>query len=463
MAGSSINVRELALETLTDVDRERRTASEAMNLMLRNYQYMNKQERSFYTRLCNGTLENRIQLDYKLDCVSNTPVRKCKPYIRNILRMSAYQILFLDRVPDAAACNEAVMLTKKKGFRQLTGFVNGVLRNLIRSRDGIRLPDREDDLIKALSVQYSMPEWLVDKMCSWYSPEIAEKSMQAFLQEPPLTVRINLARTTKQEVRDSLLAAGVKVKDGYYTENTLQITGYNYLNRIRAFREGMFTVQDESSVLQGYLVRPKAGDRILDICAAPGGKSMQAAEKLLLAGAGDVVARDISEAKVERIRENLERMQYSNIRTQVWDALVLDEAMVGRADYVLADLPCSGLGVIGRKQDIKYRILQEQLSELSGLQRSILKQAVAYVKPGGTLIYSTCTINPEENERQAEWLQSQYALEALNLQTLLPKQLTEEVQAQPGTDLERGYITLIPGLQRCDGFFMAAFRKRKLG
>lgn len=463
MAGSSINVRELALETLTDVDRERRTASEAMNLMLRNYQYMNKQERSFYTRLCNGTLENRIQLDYKLDCVSNTPVRKCKPYIRNILRMSAYQILFLDRVPDAAACNEAVMLTKQKGFRQLTGFVNGVLRNLIRSRDEIRLPDREDDLIKALSVQYSMPEWLVDKMCSWYSPEIAEKSMQAFLQEPPLTVRINLARTTKQEVRDSLLAAGVKVRDGYYTENTLQLTGYNYLNRIRAFREGMFTVQDESSVLQGYLVRPKAGDRILDICAAPGGKSMQAAEKLLLAGDGDVVARDISEAKVERIRENLERMQYSNIQTQVWDALVPDEAMVGQADYVLADVPCSGLGVIGRKQDIKYRISQEQLSELSGLQRSILKQAVAYVKPGGILIYSTCTINPEENERQAEWLQSQYALEALNLQALLPKQLTEEVQAQPGTDLERGYITLIPGLQRCDGFFMAAFRKRKLG
>lgn len=463
MAGSSINVRELALETLTDVDRERRTASEAMNLTLRNYQYMNKQERSFYTRLCNGTLENRLQLDYKLNYVSNTPVQKCKPYIRNILRMSAYQILFLDRVPDAAACNEAVMLTKKKGFRQLTGFVNGVLRNLIRSRDAISLPDREKDLTKALSVQYSMPEWLVDKMCSWYSTEIAEKSLQAFLQEPPLTVRINLARTTKQEVCDSLSAAGIKVRDGYYTENTLQLTGYNYLNRIRAFREGLFTVQDESSVLQGCLIKPKAGDRILDVCAAPGGKSMQAAEKLLLAGGGEVSARDISEAKVERIQENLERMQYSNVRTQVWDALIPDETMVEQVDYVLADVPCSGLGVIGRKQDIKYRISQEQLSELSKLQRSILKQAVAYVKPGGKLIYSTCTINPEENERQTEWLQSQYDLEALDLNEMLPKRLTEEVQGQPGTDLEKGYITLLPGLQRCDGFFMAAFRKRKLG
>lgn len=463
MAGSSINVRELALETLTDVDRERKTASEAMNITLRNYQYMNKQERSFYTRLCNGTLENRIQLDYKLNHVSKTPVHKCKPYIRNILRMSAYQILFLDRVPDAAACNEAVQLTKKKGFRQLTGFVNGVLRNLIRSRDEIALPDRVKDLKKALSVQYSMPEWLVSDMCSWYSPDVTEGILQAFLQEPPLTVRINLARTTKQEVRDKLQKAGVKTRDGHYTENTLQLTEYNYLNRIRVFREGLITVQDESSVLQGYLLKPKAGDRILDICAAPGGKTMHAAEKLLLTGDGEVLARDISEAKVERIQENLERMQYPNVRTQVWDALMPDESRIGQEDYVIADVPCSGLGVIGRKQDIKYRVSQEQLPELTRLQRRILQQAVAYVKPGGTLIYSTCTINPEENEKQAGWLLEQYDLEAVDVSRLLPEALVQEVSGQPGTDMEKGYVTLLPGLQACDGFFMAAFRKRKQG
>lgn len=467
MAGSSINVRELAMETLTDVDREKKTASEAMNITLRNYQYMSKQERSFYTRLCNGTLENRIQLDYKLDRISRTPVHKCKPYIRSILRMSAYQILFMNSIPDSAVCNEAVLLAKKKGFRQLTGFVNGVLRNLIRQKDTLTLPERKEDPVKAMAVQYSIPEWLVEKMLSWYPEEITERIFRAFLQESPLTVRINLLRTTREEVKAGLEAAGVKASDGHYTDNTLQLTGYNYLNRIRAFREGLITVQDESSVLQGYLIRPKAGDRILDICAAPGGKSMQAAERLGLADPdwkgqlGSVLARDVSASKVERIQENLERMQYSNIETQVWDAVQPDLSAREQFDFVIADVPCSGLGVIGRKQDIKYRIRPEQLTELIHLQREILNQAVTYVKPGGRLIYSTCTIHPGENEEQVGWLTENYPLEPEELHQYLPETLVNEVKNQPGTDLEQGYTTLLPGLQSCDGFFMAAFRKKK--
>ncbi len=467
MAGSSINVRELAMETLTNVDREKKTASEAMNITLRNYQYMSKQERSFYTRLCNGTLENRIQLDYKLDRISKTPVHKCKPYIRSILRMSAYQILFMNSIPDSAVCNEAVLLAKKKGFRQLTGFVNGVLRNLIRQKDTLTLPERKEDPVKAMAVQYSIPEWLVEKMLSWYPEEITERIFRAFLQESPLTVRINLLRTTREEVKAGLAAAGVKASDGHYTDNTLQLTGYNYLNRIRAFREGLITVQDESSVLQGYLIHPKAGDRILDICAAPGGKSMQAAERLGLTDPdrkgqpGSVLARDISASKVERIQENLERMQYSNIETQVWDAVQPDPSAREQFDFVIADVPCSGLGVIGRKQDIKYRIRPEQLTELVHLQREILKQAVTYVKPGGRLIYSTCTIHPGENEEQVGWLTENYPLEPEDLHQYLPETLVNEVKDQPGTDLEQGYTTLLPGLQSCDGFFMAAFRKKK--
>lgn len=467
MAGSSINVRELVMETLTDVDREKKTASEAMNITLRNYQYMSKQERSFYTRLCNGTLENRIQLDYKLDRISKTPVHKCKPYIRSILRMSAYQILFMNSIPDAAVCNEAVLLAKKKGFRQLTGFINGVLRNLIRQKDELPLPEWADNPVKAMSVQYSIPEWLVEKMRSWYPEEITEQIFRAFLKESPLTVRINLLRTTKEEVKADLSAAGVKVTDGHYTDNTLRLTGYNYLNRIRAFREGLITVQDESSVLQGYLIRPEAGDRILDICAAPGGKSMQAAERLGLADRkqkgrpGSVLARDISASKVDRIQENLERMQYTNIETQVWDAVQPDASLKERFDFVIADVPCSGLGVIGRKQDIKYRIRPEQLLELVSLQREILKQAVTYVKPDGKLIYSTCTIHPGENEEQVRWLTENNSLEPENLYQWLPETLTAEIKDQPGTELEQGYATLLPGLQSCDGFFMAAFRKKK--
>ena len=318
-----------------------------------------------------------------------------------------------------------------------------------------------------MSVQYSIPEWLVDKMRSWYPEEITERIFRAFLQEPPLTVRINLLRTTKEEVKTGLEAAGVKAADGHYTDNTLQLTGYNYLNRIRAFREGLITVQDESSVLQGYLIHPKPGDRMLDICAAPGGKSMQAAERLGLADPdrkrqpGSVLARDVSVSKVERIQENLERMQYSNIETQVWDAVQPDPSRKEQFDFVIADVPCSGLGVIGRKQDIKYRIRPEQLTELVNLQREILQQAVTYVKPGGMLVYSTCTIHPGENEEQVEWLTENYPLEPENLHQYLPETLVNEVKDQPGTELEQGYTTLLPGLQSCDGFFMAAFRKKK--
>lgn len=478
-----INIRELVLETLTDIDRGRKNASEAMSGTLRNYQYLSKQERSFYTRLCGGTLEYRLQLDYLINQVSKTPVQKCKPYIRNLLRMSLYQIRYMDSVPEEAACNEAVKLAKKKGFQSLSGFVNGVLRNLIRKQEAIAFPSKEKNRIAYYSIRYSMPDWLVEQLLRWYPEDIAEGMLGTFLQEAPLTIRVNQLQTSKAAVKEFLEKEQLQVEDGYYTENTLRLSGINYMNRIQAFRQGCITVQDESSVLQGYLVQPKPGDLILDVCAAPGGKSLFAAEQLLLAesevqkadekkgfagpeqrsvqpAAGRVIARDISEKKVERIQENAERMKIPNLKVEVWDALEPDQSKVSQADIVIADVPCSGLGVIGRKPDIKYRLTGEQLQELTELQRNILSSIIPYVKPGGRLIYSTCTINPEENEKQAVWIQEQFPLEPLDIREWLPEKLTSELKGQPGTDFEKGYATLLPGQQHCDGFFFAVFRKR---
>lgn len=451
---NEINVRELVLETLTDIDRGNKNASEAISGTLRNYQYMSKQDRSFYTRLCEGTLEYRIQLDYIINQVSKTPVNKCKPYIRNLLRMSLYQIRYMDAVPAEAACNEAVKLAKKKGFQQLSGFVNGVLRNLIRKQDIIEFPNRQENLPAYLSITYSMPEWLVQQFLSWYSEELVEQLLQAFLKEAPLTVRVNLTRTDKESVREALLEEGIKVEDGSYTENTLRLSDINYMKRIKPFRQGLITVQDESSVLQGCLLQPKSGDLILDICAAPGGKSLHAAEKN---SSGMVIARDLSEAKTERIEENIERMQYENVKVEVWDALKPDESLLHQVDIVMADVPCSGLGVIGRKPDIKYHVTKEQLSELQDLQRNILKVATQYVKKGGYFVYSTCTINPGENEEQATWLEQQ-GFTPVDITALLPEKLVVQVKEQPGTCLEKGYCTLLPGRQDCDGFFFALFR-----
>lgn len=475
---SETNIRELVLETLTDLDRGRGNASEAMHAVLRNYQYLSKQERSFYTRLCEGTIEYRLQLDYLINQISRTPVEKCRPYIRNLLRMSLYQIRYMDGIPPEAACNEAVKLAKKKGFQHLSGFVNGVLRNLIRQQASLSFPQREENLCSFYSVAYSMPEWLVERMLGWYPEDIVEDMLRAFLSEPPLTVRVNQIRSTKEAVRRMFVQEGIRAEDGYYTQNTLRISGINYMNRLKPFRQGLITVQDESSVLQGYLLHPRADSRILDVCAAPGGKSLYAAEQLYLAGQtaassgsgqsssestelsglapGIVMARDISEKKIERIMENAARMKIPNLRTEVWDALTSDPECQDQADIVIADVPCSGLGVLGRKADIKYRLLPEQPEELISLQREILTTVIPYVRRGGRLLYSTCTVNPEENEEQILWIREQFVLEPVDLRNLLPDSLLQELSGQPGTDLAGGYATLLPGRQRCDGFFLAA-------
>lgn len=461
------NVRELVLDSLMEVDNGTKTMSQVMNRTLRTYQYMSKQERSFYSRLCEGTLEYGLQLDYLLNQVSKTPMKKCRPYIRNLLRMSLYQILYMDGVPKEAVCNEAVKLAKKRGFQSLSGFVNGVLRASIRQQDTIVFPEREQDEVSYFSVAYAMPEWLVKRFLEWYGGETAEMLLQAFLRTSPLTVRVNQYRTTKDALLAKLEQEGIQAVSGIYTDNTLQLKGINYLNRIDAFRQGLMTVQDESSVLQGYLICPDSDTKILDMCAAPGGKSMHAAERILLSAAGhqekkkagSVTARDIKEAKTEQIQENMERMQYPNLQVEVWDALQPDKSWEKQADYVIADVPCSGLGVIGRKADIKYRIQPQQLEELQSLQRQIAAQAVAYVKPGGYLVYSTCTLNPEENEKQVAWLRETYSLHSVDIRDYLPQKLCEELMQAPGTKLEDGYCTLIPGRQACDGFFMALLQK----
>lgn len=466
-----INVRELVLESLTEIDRGERSASQSMEETLRQYQYLSKQERSFYTRLCQGTIEYRLQLDYLIDQVSNTPVKRCKPYIRNILRMSLYQLRFMDGVPEAAVCNEAVKLAEKKGFRSLKGFVNGVLRNLIRQQDTLTLPDWETDKSLYLSIVYSMPEWLVQELIEWYGSELTEGMLEAFLQDSPLTVRINQLRTSKEEVRSLLEDEGIQVEEGYYADNALRLSGINYVNRIKPFRQGLITIQDESSILQGYLVYLFPGAQVLDLCAAPGGKTLHAAERLLVVEnqyhkqgediqPGKVISRDISDHKLIRIQENAERMGYSNVQIEKWDARQPEEKLFQAMDLVIADLPCSGLGVIGRKPDIKYRLTKEQFGELVELQREILSTAGQYVKPGGRLIYSTCTINPKENQEQVTWIQEHLPFESIPIQAELPEALVSQLVGQPGTDLEEGYCTLIPGKQHCDGFFMAVFQRR---
>lgn len=446
--------RELILGILLEVTRDGQYSHIALSNVLSKYQYLDKKERAFITRVTEGTLEHMIEIDYIINQFSNVKVNKMKPVIRCILRSAVYQLKYMDFVPDAAVCNEAVKLAEKKGIRTLKGFVNGVLRNIARNLDNITYPDKTDD-INFLSIRYSMPVWILKQWLACYDKETVEKMLEDFLKEKPTTIRCNLNIMSKEELKQSLEKEGVHVENHPYLPYALWISSYDYLADLESFREGAFYVQDISSMLVAHIADPKEEDAVIDVCAAPGGKSLHIAE--LLHGSGQVEARDLTDYKVGLIQENIFRSGAPNIEAVKWDATVLDEASVEKADIVVADLPCSGLGVLGKKTDLKYKMTQETQKELVMLQREILSKVQSYVKPDGTLIYSTCTIHAGENMENVHWFLKEYPqFELVPIEDYLCGELKESVQ-------EEGCLQLLPGIHKSDGFFIAKFRKVKHG
>ncbi|MGN0482679.1 MAG: 16S rRNA (cytosine(967)-C(5))-methyltransferase RsmB [Lachnospiraceae bacterium] len=415
----TVNTRELILSILLQVDSRQEYSHIAIREVLEKYQYLPKQERKFITRVSEGTIENQIQIDYILNQFSKVKVKKMKPVIRAILRSGVYQLKFMNSVPASAACNEAVKLAEKKGFRNLKGFVNGVLRSISRNLEQIEYPDEKKEPVKALSVAYSMPEWIILQWQKAYGEAQTKAILEAFQTERPTTIRVNTLRIGPQELKSRLEKQGLNVKEDSEFNTCLYLSGYDTLTQIPEFEEGLFSVQDKSSMQVAQIADPNPGDYCIDVCAAPGGKSMHVAEKLNQTGMVD--ARDLTEYKVELIEENMQRCQIEHMTAKVWDARILDTDCVEKADLVLADLPCSGLGVLGRKTDIRYRMSEEQEKELAALQREILNTVWQYVKLGGTLLYSTCTIDRMENEDNVEWfLQTHPEFTLEKMQQILP-------------------------------------------
>lgn len=396
----SVNIRELILGILLEITRDGEYSHIAISNVLNKYQYLDKKERAFITRVSEGTLEHMIELDYIIDQFSNVKVSKMKPVIRCIMRSSVYELKYMDSVPDAATCNEAVKLAKKKGFRNLTGFVNGVLRNISRNLADITYPDKEKEFTKYLSVTYSMPEWIVQQWLRTYHEETVEQMLQSFLTEGSMSIRTNLSKITPQKLVEKLVHVGVQVEQDEEISYAFHIKGVDYLQGLESFRLGYFYVQDISSMKVAEIAAPKSGDYVIDVCAAPGGKSVHIAE--MLDKTGCVEARDLTEYKVELIQENIERCGLQNMKAMQWDARILDESSIKKADIVIADLPCSGLGVMGKKTDIRYKMTPEKQAQLAVLQGEILDTVYQYVKDAGTLIYSTCTINQAENEENVQ-------------------------------------------------------------
>lgn len=442
-------IRELVLAILLEVMENEQYSHQVINQTLKKYQYLEKQDRAFLSRLAEGTIEHQIRLDYVIEQFSSVKIRKMKPVIRNLLRMGAYQILFMDGVPDSAACNEAVKLAEKKGFRTLKGFVNGVLRNISRNKDTLNYPSEKKEPVQYLSVMYSMPSWIITDWMKEYEYAVVKGMLDRFLVNRPVSIRCNLSKISPEELQANLIQSNVDVEQSPYLPYALRISGYDYISQLPGFAEGHFQVQDESSMFVAEVAGIQKDDLVIDVCAAPGGKSLHASDKL--AGSGMVIARDLTENKVAFIEENCARLGSTNVKAQVHDALVLDEELIGKADVVFADLPCSGLGVIGKKTDIKYKMNPEKQKDLVALQREMLAVVAQYVKKGGTLIYSTCTINIEENQNNVEWFVANHPFELESLDPFLPDSLKSETTS-------KGYLQFIPGIQETDGFFVARLK-----
>lgn len=433
-----MDAREVALTVLMDIETNQTFSNLALGNALRKNQFTDKTERAFLTRLVEGVVECRIRLDYVIDRFSKMKVRKCKPMIACLLRMGCYQILFMDGVPDSAACNESVKLAKKHGFAGLSGFVNGVLRTIAREKERISYPDTGKNPVQAYSVLTSTPEWLVEKLIKDYGYEKAQRILQASFDERKISVRLNRAcieagGDTVEGYQEKLKTSGICVEAGAYYEGAWLLSKYDFVHKIPGYKKGYFTVQDESSMCAVAAAGIQADDFVMDLCAAPGGKTTAAAA---YAKNGRVLSMDIAQEKLARVEENIEREHLENVEIVCQDATEYMEKYEGKADVVIADLPCSGLGIMGRKNDIKYRVQPSQIEALVELQHTILQNACRYVKPGGTLLYSTCTITPEENNCQT----------ARFLQEHKDYKKVEERQFLQGVDV-------------CDGFYYAVLKR----
>ena len=454
----AVNEREIVLDMFLSL-KDGKPSHIVLKDTLDNYLYLDKASRGFITRLYEGSIEKMIYLDFVINSFSKTPVKKLKPIIKILMETAVYQIFFMDRVPDSAAINEAVKLAKKRGLAGLSGFVNGVLRNIARNKENITLPDKDKEYIRYLEVKYSVPKEVTEHFIKEYGNVQAEEILEAFEKKQPIVARVNGTRLTREELVKKLTEEDVKVSTDTVFPESLKILELDSLNFLESFENGDFVIQDESSQFIGKIAELPQNAKVLDICAAPGGKTLLMAEKL---EAERITACDISEKKTGLIEENINRMGIKKVITMVNDATVFNKKFEEDFDLVICDLPCSGLGVIGRKRDIKYNITGNKIKELAKLQREILENAGKYVKKGGYLIFSTCTMSKLENEENFKFISEFSGFSPVDFSDKIKDSVVRyKAGSRLLSEAEKGYIRLIPGELGTDGFFISEFMREE--
>jgi len=404
------------------------------NIVLSNQKFRSKLTApAFATELVYGVLENKMLLDYLIDQIVPSGSAKLKASDKIVLRMGIYQIGYMNSVPEYAAVNESVNLAKRF-CRGREGFINASLRTYIRDKDDMQLPDRESDEVRYLSVKYSYEPWIIEMWLSQFEKKFVEELLKAGNNKPDFVIRVNLLKIKRDELIKNLEAAGCIVEKGKLYDDALYIKNSHGLIDSKMFKQGLFSIQDEASMLVASILEPQKDSFVVDVCAAPGGKTMAIAEKMN--DEGQIIASDIYVKKLGLVDREASRLGVSIVKTKAWDATKTDNELIEKADRVLVDAPCSGLGVIRRKPEIKYKKRTDEMDTLPPKQLQILKASSEYVKPGGVLVYSTCTINTDENQEViAGFLMNN------------PSFVKEET------------VQLMPNVNGTDGFFICKMRK----
>lgn len=439
-----MKAREIALRIINEIQNNGAYANIALGKELPRHA-LSDQDRRFVTELVYGTVKAGDTLDWMLSRYIERPLNKIAPMILVILRMGVYQLRFMDKIPPSAACNQAVELAKTYGHAGTVGFVNGVLRTLVREPERIVYPDPEIKPALFLARTYCHPLWLVERWLKTLDFAATEALCRIDNEAPPLTVRTNTLKISREALLARLGEEGVEAEAAAAAPEAVVIRSHPALGSLATLKEGLFQVQDESSMRVAHWLQPQPDELILDVCAAPGGKTTHIAA--LMKNSGRVVALDIHEHKLELIRQNATRLGLTNIEPLLQDAARVDSVFPAVADRVLVDAPCSGLGVLRRRADSRWRKTPAQLKELPQLQRQILASAAACVKPGGTLVYSTCTTEREENQDIIEWFlreRDDFSIDPL----------ADDASQTPGM------LQLWPHVDGSDGFFICRMRRK---
>lgn len=444
------NAREAALKILYEINEKGAYSNIALNKYFAAAE-LRDIDRAFVTELVYGTVKWKLTLDRVIASYSNIKMEKLSPWILNILRVGAYQLLNMSKVPQSAACNESVKLAGRYGHKASAGFVNAVLRNIARNGSSEALPSKDADLTDYLSVRYSYPKWLAEKYIGLFGAEFTESLLYAGNSTPELTVRANTLRLSTAELTAKLMEEGVAAVPGKYVGEAVVIKSPVSVAKLEAFQKGLFQVQDESSMLPAKVLAPQPGELVLDACSAPGGKATHMAQ--LMQNRGIVIARDIHEHKLKLIDDAAARLGIDIIKSELHDAVLPDRPHDRTFDRVLLDAPCTGLGIIRRKPDIKWVRETKDLDSITALQRQLIHVVSQSVKPGGVLVYSTCTILPEENEGVVNtFLEQNTDFEADDIAPFLPPELAVHAKGC--------MLQLYTNRDGIDGFFIARIKRR---